>query len=126
MSEFEAYQSEAQEKWGYTDAYKEHTEKTKNYSKDTWDRLGEKMDAILTQFAECMREGRGCDSAEAQGLVETLQSHITEHYYHCTKEILSGLGQLYVLDERFRKNIDCHGEGTAEFIRDAIGIYCGK
>lgn len=34
-SEFEKHKMEAKEKWGYTDAYKEHEEKTKNYSKDT-------------------------------------------------------------------------------------------
>ena len=30
-SEFEKYKVEAQEKWGKTDAYKEHAERTKNY-----------------------------------------------------------------------------------------------
>ena len=43
-----------------------------------------------------------------------------------TNEILAGLGQMYVLDERFKKNIDKHGDGTAEFVRDAIVVYCKK
>ncbi len=30
----------------------------------------------------------------------------TLHYYDCTLEIFKGLGQLYVADERFTKNID--------------------
>ena len=53
-----------------------------------------------------------------------LQNHITENYYHCTREILFGLGQMYVADERFKNNIDKHADGTAAFIRDAITAYC--
>ena len=38
----------------------------------------------------------------------------------CTDEILAGLGQMYVTDERFKSNIDKHSSGTAEFISQAI------
>jgi hypothetical protein len=64
------------------------------------------------------------DSAEAQALVTKLQAHITANYYTCTDEILAGLGKMYVADERFKKNIDKHCEGTAEFAADAIVVYC--
>ena len=57
-----------------------------------------------------------------QNLVKLLQDHITENYYNCTDEILAGLGQMYVADVRFKNNIDKHGDGTAEFIREAIQI----
>ena len=43
---------------------------------------------------------------------------------HCP--ILAGLGQMYVADERFKKNIDKYGEGTAEFAAEAIAVYCRK
>ena len=36
---------------------------------------------------------------------------------------LAGLGKMYVADERFKKNIDKYGEGTAEFAADAIATY---
>lgn len=49
-----------------------------------------------------------------------------EDFYHCTDDILAGLGQMYVCDERFKNNIDSHGEGTAEFVAEAIKIYCKK
>ena len=123
-SEFEKYQTEAKEKWGNTDAYKEHAEKTKNYSKDKWNNMAEEMNAIFAEFAACMKNGNAPDSEEAQNLVKMLQSHITENYYHCTNEILAGLGLMYVGDERFKNNIDKHAEGTAEFASEAIKIYC--
>lgn len=64
------------------------------------------------------------DSVEAQALVAKLQAHITANYYTCTDEILAGLGQMYVADERFSKNIDKYGEGTAEFVSNAIVVFC--
>jgi len=42
---------------------------------------------------------------------------------HRTYDILKGLGKMYVVDERFKRNIDKYGEGTAEFTADAIAVY---
>ena len=125
-SEFEAYKEEAKERWGKTDAYKEHAERTKNYSKQKWNDLAEGMDHIMAEFAVCMKTGKMSDSKDAQLLVKMLQSYITENYYFCTNEILDGLGKMYVADERFKNNIDKHAEGTAAFISEAIAVYCGK
>ena len=125
-SEFEKYKVEAQKKWGNTDAYKEHAEKTKNYSKQKWNNLAEGMDHMMGAFAVCMKNGEVPNSDEAQCLVKMLQSHITENYYFCTNEILAGLGKMYVADERFKNNIDKHADGTAAFISEAIEVYCGK
>ena len=61
-----------------------------------------------------------------QALVAKLQAHITENYYTCTDEILAGLGKMYVADERFKKNIDKYGEGTAEFAAEEVRIYVEK
>ena len=125
-SEFEKHKAEAKEKWGKTDAYKEHAERTKNYSMQKWNDLAEGMDHIMAEFAVCMRKVERPDSAEAQNLVKMLQNHITENYYICTNEILAGLGQMYVADERFKNNIDKHADGTATFICEAIQVYCRK
>ena len=125
-NEFEKYKAEAKEKWGKSDAYKQYAEKTKAHSKDKWDALAGEMDDILAGFAACMKDGAAPDSSRAQELAKTLQSHISENYYHCTNEILAGLGQMYTADERFRKNIDKHADGTAAFIRAAIEAYCHK
>jgi hypothetical protein len=58
-------------------------------------------------------------------LVKKLQDYITQNFYTCTNEILSGLGKMYAGGGDFTKNIDsCGGEGTAEFAHQAIEIYC--
>ena len=123
-SEFESYKSEVKAKWGQTDAYKEHAEKTKHYSKEKWNDLAEGMNDIFAEFALCMKKGEAASSCEVQNLVKKLQDHISENYYRCTDEILAGLGQMYVADDRFKSNIDKHAEGTAAFVCAAIGSYC--
>ena len=52
-----------------------------------------------------------------------MADHISGHFYQCTDEILEGLGQMYTGDERFKKNIDKYGEGTADFMSRAIQAY---
>ena len=125
-SEFEKYKSETREKWGKTDAYKEHTEKTKGYSQNQWRDAADGLGAIFAEFASCIKDGKTADSETAQALVEKLQNYITDHFYTCTRQILAGLGQMYVCDERFAENINQNGEGTADFVSQAIDIYCRK
>ena len=125
-NEFAQYRAEARERWGNTDAYRQHARKTQNYSRQDWAALAAGMDHIMAEFALCVKRGETPASAEAQHLVQALQDHITRHYYNCTTPILAGLGQMYVEDERFRHNIDQHGDGTAAFIREAIRAFCEK
>lgn len=125
-SEFEKYKTEAKEKWGTTEAYSEYSKKTKDYTAEKWSSVAEGLDAIMKDFSLSMKEGNTPDSTEAQSLVKALQDYITETSYTCTKEILFGLGQMYVCDVRFKSNIDKYGEGTAEFISKAIEIYCKR
>ena len=120
------YEVEARERYGGTAAYREHEQKTKNYTKEKWAEANDGLMAIFAEFAACKQSGAEVDTNEAGALVAKLQGHITANYYTCTDEILAGLGKMYVADERFKKNIDKYGEGTAEFAADAIEIYCRK
>ena len=118
------YKTEVCERWGDTSAYREHEQKTKNYTKEKWVEANDGLMAIFAEFAVCKQSGAEADSNEAQALVAKLQTHITANYYTCTDEILAGLGKMYVADERFKKNIDKYGEGTAEFASEAIAVFC--
>ena len=117
------YETEVRERYGNTAAYREHEQKTKSYTKEKWAEANDGLMAIFAEFAACKDGGARADSAEAQALVAKLQAHITANYYTCTDEILAGLGKMYVADERFKKNIDKYGEGTAEFASEAIGVF---
>ncbi len=120
------YKIESRSRWGNTDAYREHEQKTKNYTKEKWTEVNDGLMAIFVEFASVKDSGMSADSIETQSLVAKLQTHITANYYTCTDEILAGLGKMYVADERFKRNIDKYGEGTAEIAADAIEVYCRK
>ncbi|WDV46269.1 MerR family transcriptional regulator [Clostridiaceae bacterium M8S5] len=118
------YANEVEKLWGGSKAYEESQKKTKNYGKEQWQQISGESQGILKAFASNM--DKAPDSNEIQRLVKQWQEFITERFYNCTNEILSGLGMMYVEDERFKKSIDKYGKGTAEFIAKAIEIYCFK
>lgn len=122
--EKEKYEKEVKEKWGDTLAYKQSVEKTKSYTKEDEEKNKKIADEIMGKFARLTAEKP--DSLEVKELVREWQLYISTTYYDCTDEILAGLGQMYVMDERFRKNINKLGEGTAEFMSVAIAEYCKK
>ena len=69
------YENEARHRWGSTDAYCEHEQKTKNYTKEKWAEANDGLMAIFAEFAACKESGASADSAEAQALVAKLQAH---------------------------------------------------
>ena len=119
------YAEEARECWVGTAAYQESERRTANYSKNDWSELSAGMDSIMAGFAELKNEGVDPDDKPARLQVERLKRFITERMYTCTDEILSGLGLMYVADDRFTKNIDKHGEGNAAYVSECIKSYCG-
>ena len=118
------YAKEVRERWGDTEAYKESALRTVNLTADDWDDLSAGMDGVMESFAELKAEGVAPDDERARSRVEKLKRFITDRMYTCTDEILSGLGQMYVADSRFTKNIDRHSEGTAAYVSECIKSYC--
>ena len=107
--------------------YIRNTEKKqKIISADKRDSITSGLSDVFAEFAVCMKNGETTDSAAPQNDVKSLQSYITKNCYICTNEILAGLGQIYVCDERFRKTIGNHSDKTADFASKAIEIYCAK
>ena len=120
------HQIETYQRFGKTDAYKEHEQKTANYTKDKWQEVNDGLMTIFAKFARCSQNGNAAESDEAKSLVKELQKYITENYYTCTNQILAGRGQMYVADQRFKENIDKNGQGTTEFVSKAIENYISK
>lgn len=118
------YAKEVRERWGDTSSYAEYAEKSKNYGKENWAEINGKTNEILKGFSEL--RALSPDHPDVQAQVKLWQDHITKSYYTCTDEILYGLSLMYVNDERFQKNIDKNGEGTAAFLAKAIQVYCKK
>ena len=122
-SEIQQYKAEANARWGGTQAYKDYEQRAAAQSGLESDEIASQL---MAMFAEIGTLRHLSPSAkEVQEKIVDLQKFITDNYYVCTDEILNGLGQMYVEDERFKKNIDkAGGDGTAKFVRQAISVFC--
>ncbi|AOZ92962.1 MerR family transcriptional regulator [Paenibacillus crassostreae] len=112
------YEQEAREKWG-DHAVDEANEKAKSMSKPDQEKFNEIYRNLAT-----LRHLLP-DSKEAQAAIKewfVLLNTIGNY----SLEAFKGLGQMYVEDVRFTKNIDQFGEGLAVFMRDAMTVYADR
>ncbi|MCI9073928.1 MAG: MerR family transcriptional regulator [Lachnospiraceae bacterium] len=117
------YARQAKESWGETPAYREYQQKAAHRSPEEERQLGIGLMGIVAEFGPLKELDPGDEAVGVQ--VKKLQDYISGHYYTCSNEILSSLGQMYTGDYRFTENIDrAGGPGTAAFIHRAIQAYC--
>lgn len=114
------YEDEARERWGESEAYRESARRTAPYEERDWTRMKEEANAILEKLAERMREGAAADESDVVELAEQHRLHIDRWFYRCSRKMHEGLAGMYVSDDRFKANLERHGEGLAQFLADAI------
>ncbi|MBO4869848.1 MAG: TipAS antibiotic-recognition domain-containing protein [Clostridia bacterium] len=119
------YESEAASRWGDTAAWLEYEKCSGSQSPAEQKATADGLMALFARLGELKELPP--ESDEAQAAVAAIRQYISDHYYECTDEIFAGLGEMYVADERFKANIDAAGgDGTAEFARDAIRVWCKR
>lgn len=124
-SKLDEYSRKAKELYGNTPEYKEMEAKQKNRTKDEDKILADRFMLFFKEAGEM--KDMDPASSEAQDLVKRIQDYITENLYTCSNKILRSLGKMYSGGGEFTENIDGYGgEGTAEFVDNAIQIYCDK
>jgi hypothetical protein len=121
--EMDNYTAQAKARWGKTDAWQEFEQKTAGQTQEQQKSTGDGLMDIFTEIGAIRQMDPACP--QAQALVRKLQDYITANYYTCTKQILRGLGQMYIAGDSMTENIDhAGGAGTAQFAHRAIEIYC--
>ncbi|WP_096439822.1 MerR family transcriptional regulator [Alteribacter populi] len=118
------YEKEVKQKYGHTDAYKESQKKTAAYKEEDWHRIQKQWGEVYRKIAA--RMDRGPKDHEVQQLIKEYHDLINDNFYQCPPEMFRGLGELYVNDPRFTKNIDKHGAGLSEFLRAAMAYYADQ
>lgn len=122
-TELDQYAAEVREKWGTTKAYEEYQLKMNGKTTSNPNETAEQLMSLFAGLGAHRQASPG--DRQVQDIIKRLQEFITENYYTCTEDILKELGQMYVCDERMKQNIDqAGGDGTAEFVRQAIDVYC--
>lgn len=121
--EIEQYKAEVKSKWGNSKAYQEYEQRAVPHGEHNHHKFVNEMMSLFAELG-AMKQLPPTDKV-VQEKVAALQAYINDNFYTCSNDIFKGLGEMYVCDDRFKKNIDrVGGEGTAEFVREAIFIYC--
>ena len=114
------YQEEVAERWGNTEAYKESSRRTKNYSEADLAKIKTESEGTDIGLAAVMTEGEAADSDRAMHLAEAARLHIDRWFYPCSPAMHAGLADMYTADERFKAHYEDRAEGLAEFVAQAI------
>jgi MerR family transcriptional regulator, thiopeptide resistance regulator len=114
------YAEETERRWGDTDAYRESQRRTSSYTKEDWLRIKEEGEEWSRAFVALMDSGEGPESTAAMDLAEEHRQQICRNFYECPYEIHTGLGEMYVADERFTAYYEAIKPGMAGYLRDAI------
>ncbi|NHC47659.1 MerR family transcriptional regulator [Motilibacter aurantiacus] len=112
--------TEAEERWGDTDAYRESRRRTSEYSKEDWLRAQEEAARVEARYAAAYDRGLASDGPEAVAAAEAHRAHISRWFYECSHEMHSDLGEMYISDPRFTEHYDRIRPGLARWVRDAI------
>lgn len=124
-NEIEQYKAEVKSKWGNSKAYQEYEQRVVSHSEHNDSKFVNEIMSLFTDLG-AMKQLPPTDKA-VQEKIAALQAYINENFYTCSNDILKELGEMYVCDDRFKKNIDRFGgEETAKFVREAIFVYCEK
>lgn len=120
--EVESMRKEVVRRWG-ENSLNDSENKVKMAGKEKFNEVKKRSEEINQRLANLMSLDPGHD--RVQDAIKDFHDNMN-FYYEVTKERLLGLGQMYVEDERFTAHYDLVKPGLAEFINDAIKVYCKK
>jgi MerR family transcriptional regulator, thiopeptide resistance regulator len=115
----EAYATEAEERWGETDAWKQSNQRTAVFAKDDWIRIKAESDALLEALAEAKRRPVEPGAPQANELAARHRASI-ERFYDCGDEMHRCLAEMYLADARFTRYYDDVEPGLAQFLHDIV------
>lgn len=116
------YYDEIQRLYGQSESYHSFEIKsTQKGRKLIYEELEQTAKELFKQIAGQMDGHPDCKGV--QELIGKWQAYISANLYPCTNEILVGLGQLYVTDERFKSYFENIKPGLASYVAEAIRQY---
>ncbi|HWQ73652.1 MAG TPA: MerR family transcriptional regulator [Desulfitobacteriaceae bacterium] len=124
VAEQKQYEAEVKERWGKTDAYKISKERTAKFTKTDWERVNRVQMTNLKELCELYKAKVPYDDPRVQAIVGKAHLFINETFYPCSLEMFSGLGNMYITDERFTAYYEKYAPGLAVYYNDAIQHYC--
>ena len=112
---YEAYQDEAKERWGHTDAYKQSHERMKSLTKGDLAAMKSETDRNLKALVSLMEAGEAPTDAAVQKEIAAHRAGVNR-YYDCTDTIYAGLADMYLADQRFADFYRKYHKDLPEFL----------
>jgi len=119
----EKYGAEIRGKYG-DEVVDESNAHFKGLTQEQYDE-SERLHTALEEALKSALETGDPASEQAQKACDLHRQWLCVFYPGYDKEYHIGMGEMYVADERFKAHYDKIAPGCAEFLRDAINIYCG-
>ena len=116
----QAYEAEAEKKWGNTDAYAQSARRTKSYGKDEWAKIHEQQTEIWQEAGVLFAQGATPDSAAALDIADQHRRYIDRWFYDLDMQGHVSLAQMWLGDARFVDAIDAYGTGLTDWLARAI------
>ncbi|MEU9073629.1 MerR family transcriptional regulator [Kitasatospora sp. NPDC004745] len=116
----EDWETEAEQRWGDTEAWAESQRRTAKYGKADWERIKAEADGFNARMVEALTAGEPADGTVAMDLAEEHRRHISDNFYECGHRMHRCLGEMYVADPRFTATYETMAPGLAVWLRDAI------
>ena len=118
------YQDNQKYKQAAIDMYgKEVIEEAIEKQKGKEQELTDGFNEIFFAFSENMSKGINATSKENIDLAEKLHKHLCKYAFDCPIDVFSSIGHGYVQNIEFKNNLDQFGDGTAQYVCDAIQQY---
>ena len=114
-----AYQDEARERWGGTEAWKQSAARTREWGPEQWQQVKDELETVESALADALARGIAPGSEEANALAERHRATIARHY-DCTRSMQVVLARMYTEDPRFAAHYDERAEGLAAWLRAVI------
>lgn len=115
------HEEEARERYG-DEAVDRSSKQLASLNKDEKKELSQSFNDLYKKLAS-LRHGPST-SPEAQDAIHEWYEYLNANFgYTYTLDAFKNLGQMYVDDERFTKNIDRFGDGLAQFMKQAMAVY---
>ena len=119
------YQAEAQVRWGNTPQHKQSQRRWSNYSEEQKENIKELGGEITRRMVTENPLARP-DDPDVQAAVSEYYQYLNKYFYSCEVEFLRDLAVMWIEDPRFAVNYERIREGGAEFVRQAVHLFCDQ
>jgi len=117
------YEAETKERWGKSPKYTQSQGKWAGYSKEQKEAIKTEGDRLtLRMVSEDPHVSP--DDPGVQAAIGEYHAYINKYFYTCDVAFLRGLADMWVADPRFANNYERVRVEGAEFVHQAVNIFC--